>query len=183
MESVFSAMSSLTTASNTSDRRASSSAPVVVSMGEFRLSRDPDGELVAYTLGSCLGVTFYDPQRRIGGILHAMLPSAHVHKNNKSRPTVFVDTGVQCAIDELRRAGADVTNLQCKVFGGAQAMEAGSLFRNGTNNSDMFCQVSREYELQVVAWEISGRVNRTIRLLNQNGDVLVKIPNREDFIR
>lgn len=183
MEGVFAAMTTLPTASSTSDRPASSSAPIVVSMGEFRLSRDPNAELVAYTLGACLGVTFYDPHRRMGGILHAMLPTSHAHQGNKNRPTVFVDTGVQFALDELRRAGAVLGDLQCKVFGGAQAMAAGSLFRNGTNNSDMFCQVSREHELHVAAWEISGRVNRTIRLLNHNGDVIVKVPSREEFIR
>ena len=49
---------------------------VVVGVADFKISTDPLTYLVTYALGSCLGVTFYDEKRRIGGLLHAMLPTA-----------------------------------------------------------------------------------------------------------
>jgi chemotaxis receptor (MCP) glutamine deamidase CheD len=47
----------------------------------------------------------------------------------------------------------------------------------------MFYKLSQEMELDVVAWEVSGRVNRTIRLVNHSGDVIVKVPSKPEFIR
>ncbi len=31
-------------------------------------------ERVAYALGSCLGITTYDPVAKVGGLVHVMLP-------------------------------------------------------------------------------------------------------------
>jgi hypothetical protein len=47
----------------------------------------------------------------------------------------------------------------------------------------MFYRLSHEMELDVVSWEVSGRVNRTIRLNNQTGAVIVKIPSKPEFTR
>jgi len=34
---------------------------IVVGLGEVKISKDPDAVLVAYGLGSCLGIAVYDP--------------------------------------------------------------------------------------------------------------------------
>jgi hypothetical protein len=47
----------------------------------------------------------------------------------------------------------------------------------------MFYKLSQDLLLDVVAWEISGRVNRTIRLANHTGNVIVKVPSKPEFIR
>jgi chemotaxis receptor (MCP) glutamine deamidase CheD len=47
----------------------------------------------------------------------------------------------------------------------------------------MFYKLSQDLQLDVIAWEISGRVNRTIRLDNHTGDVIVKVPSKPEFIR
>jgi len=62
-------------------------------------------------------------------------------------------------------------------------MATDNFFRIGAKNIDMFYKLSQEFEFDVAAWEVSGRVNRTIRLNNLNGDVTVKIPARPEFIR
>ena len=46
----------------------------VVGIAQMKVSADPGDELVAYALGSCLGVAVHDPVARVGGLLHAMLP-------------------------------------------------------------------------------------------------------------
>ena len=47
------------------DRRASP---------RWRCPDRPDEVLVTYSLGSCIGLSLYDPVARVGGLLHAMLP-------------------------------------------------------------------------------------------------------------
>ena len=46
-----------------------------VGMSEIAVSRSPD-VLVAIGLGSCVGVCFYDPVLKYGGMAHVMLPDS-----------------------------------------------------------------------------------------------------------
>jgi len=154
-----------------------------VGVADFKLSTDPLTYLATYGLGSCLGVTFYDEKRKIGGLLHAMLPSARLHEGKKIKETMFLDTGVKFAMGAMERAGAKISQMEVKVFGGAQLIAADRFFRIGSKNIDAFYQISQELELNVTAWEVSGRVNRTIRLNNHTGEVIIKVPAKPDFIR
>ncbi|MEN9468457.1 MAG: hypothetical protein RL630_190 [Verrucomicrobiota bacterium] len=156
---------------------------VVVGVADFKISTDPLTYLVTYALGSCLGITFYDEKRRIGGLLHAMLPSASLHPGQKIREAMFLDTGIPKVLSAMIRVGAKKNDIRCKVFGGAQLMATDNFFRIGSKNIDMFYKLSQELQLDVVAWEISGRINRTIRLANHTGDVIVKVPSKPEFIR
>ena len=40
-----------------------------VGLGEMRFSRDPNDVLIAFGLGSCLGIGMYDPVAKVGGII------------------------------------------------------------------------------------------------------------------
>lgn len=156
---------------------------VVVGVADFKISTDPLTYLVTYALGSCLGITFHDEKRRIGGLLHTMLPTSTLHSGQKIREAMFLDTGIPKILTSMTRAGAKKSDLRCKVFGGAQLMATDNFFRIGSRNIDAFYKLSQEMELDVVAWEVSGRVNRTIRLDNHSGDVIVKVPSKPEFIR
>jgi chemotaxis protein CheD len=96
---------------------------------------------------------------------------------------MFLDTGIAKILSSMIRAGAKKNDIRCKVFGGAQLMATDNYFRIGSKNIDMFYKLSQELQLDVIAWEISGRVNRTIRLDNHTGDVIVKVPSKPEFIR
>ena len=45
-----------------------------VGLGELVISSDPEDVLVAYGLGSCVGIAMYNPVTKTGGLLHAVLP-------------------------------------------------------------------------------------------------------------
>ena len=54
---------------------------VSVGIADMKLTRQ-EGVLITYALGSCVGISFYDPMIRLGALLHIMLPEkigrAHV---------------------------------------------------------------------------------------------------------
>jgi len=156
---------------------------IIVGVADSKISTEPSTYIATHALGSCLGVTFHDFKRRIGGMLHAMLPTASLHEGQKIREAMFLDTGIPRLLAALIRAGGKKGDIRCKVFGGAQLMATDNFFRIGSKNIDMFYRLSHEMELDVVSWEVSGRVNRSIRLNNQTGDVIVKIPSKPEFIR
>jgi len=49
---------------------------VSVGIGQLAISRDPREVLIAYGLGSCIGVSAYDAQTRVAGMVHVLLPDS-----------------------------------------------------------------------------------------------------------
>lgn len=70
-------------------------------------------------LGSCVAVTLWHPQRRIGGMCHFMLP-------NRARPREgapdgrYGDEAVEALVGEIRQARSDPAEFQAKLFGGGR---------------------------------------------------------------
>lgn len=63
--------------------------------------------LITHALGSCLGLAVYDPQAKVGGLLHAMLPLSKINKDKaRANPYMFVDTGVPVLFKTLYNMGA-----------------------------------------------------------------------------
>ena len=46
-----------------------------VGMADYKVGKNP-ATLISYGLGSCIGVSLYDPQTKVGGLLHIMLPDS-----------------------------------------------------------------------------------------------------------
>ena len=76
--------------------------------------------LVTYALGSCMGISAYDPIARVGGLLHVMLPLSAIDPDKaKSAPAMFIDTGLPVVFKECYKAGAHKEDIQVKISGGA----------------------------------------------------------------
>ena len=63
-----------------------------VGIGDMKFSRG-EGRIITYALGSCIGITFYDPVTRLGALLHIMLPAQFEGKD--SNPFKFADSGIR----------------------------------------------------------------------------------------
>ena len=50
---------------------------VKVGMADLRIAKAPD-VLTTLGLGSCIGLTLYDPVLKIGGMVHYMLPDSTI---------------------------------------------------------------------------------------------------------
>ena len=61
------------------DRTARSMRRVVVGIGEFAVSDRPDDLIVTHALGSCIAVCLWDVERRVGGLLHFLLPHSAIN--------------------------------------------------------------------------------------------------------
>ena len=82
---------------------------LIVGIGDCKLSTDPESNLVTYGLGSCIGITLYDPLTRVGGMLHYMLPDSSIMAHDVGlNPTraavldVFAEWGSPASIGNLR---------------------------------------------------------------------------------
>jgi chemotaxis protein CheD len=155
----------------------------VVGIAEMAVSTRRDERLVTYALGSCLGVTVYDPVAGVGGLLHVMLPSSDIdpekaHKN----PYLFVDTGVPELFRACYRAGAVKERLIVKVVGGAFSGEDehADQFQVGKRNLITFKKLLWKNGVILRGEAVGGqRLSRTVSLRLDTGEVLVKANGTE----
>lgn len=92
----------------------------VVGVAELVVSNQLDDVLITYALGSCLGISIYDPVAKVAGLLHVMLPLSSVSPEKaREKPAMFVDTGVPLLFKESYRFGAKKERIWVAVTGGA----------------------------------------------------------------
>ncbi len=70
-----------------------------VGIGEVITSDTPNDVLGAYGLGSCVAICLYDPVAQVGGMLHALLPTAPNGNDRTGNPRKFVDQGTPQSAD------------------------------------------------------------------------------------
>ncbi|MDX2225733.1 MAG: chemotaxis protein CheD [Verrucomicrobiae bacterium] len=154
--------------------------PIVVGMGEYRVGAGP-GTVVTYALGSCVGLTAYDPLNRVGGLLHYMLPTATTTPPEKPDEGRYLDHALPRFLDRLTESGAQKRFLEFKAFGGADTAKL-SLFDVANRNIAALKELSVRLRIFVRVWEVGGRDYRTVSLDLSNGKVLVRT-SLETFYR
>ena len=155
---------------------------LVVGVADMVVSNDSGAEIVTYSLGSCLGVTIYDPVKKTGGLLHLMLPDSKIDAAKAvSAPFMFVDTGVPRLFHAAYKLGADRNRLVVKVAGGAQLLDQQGIFNIGIRNFDALGKLLAQNGLKAHATDVGGLSSRTMRLDLTNGSVTVKTPGANSY--
>ncbi len=149
---------------------------IKVGIGDMKFARG-DSVVITYALGSCIGITFYDPLIKLGGLLHVMLP-ARVDPND---PKVFkyADSGIRETLRKLTAFGLVKSRTVVKIAGGAKMFEmkgsGNSDFGNiGVRNATMVKRVLMDERLRIVAEDIGGSYARTMLINVSNGDVIIR---------
>jgi chemotaxis protein CheD len=149
---------------------------VVVGIAEMAVSNNPSVILTTYSLGSCLGISIYDPVAHVGGLLHLMLPDSGIDAAKAAaKPGMFVDSGVPALFRAAYQLGADKHRVQIAVAGGAQIMDSTGYFNIGKRNYEALVRLFAGHNLRIAAEEVGGFVNRTMHLRLANGEVRLKV--------
>lgn len=149
---------------------------VVVGIADLAVSNNPSVTLTTYSLGSCLAVTVYDPARRVGGLLHIMLPDSSIDPVKAARqPGMFVDTGVAALFRAAYQFGAEKQRMRIAVAGGAQIMDTTGYFNIGKRNYEALIQLFARHGLRIDAEQVGGLVNRTVFMDLATGQVRLKV--------
>ncbi|RJQ60439.1 MAG: chemotaxis protein CheD [Desulfobacteraceae bacterium] len=144
-------------------------------MSDMKISKDPGDILVTYSLGSCVGVTAYDPAAKVGGLLHLMLPDSSLNSGKaQSNPFVFADTGVPAMIRALTKSGALKNRMKIVVAGGAQILDPAGPFKIGRRNFGATRECLKKLHLFADYEEVGGHVDRTLRLIMETGSTLIQ---------
>jgi len=147
---------------------------IIVGLSDMQFSVDPVDVLVTYSLGSCIGVSAYDPQARVGGLIHCLLPSpGEAPDGEKKNPFKFVTTGVPAMVRSLLEAGASQNRL---IFMGAGGANIRSKYHVpiGAENAEALRGVLAYNNVRLAAEEFGGTIPRTMFLHLDTGRVVVR---------
>lgn len=156
----------------------------VVSISSVLVSSAPEDVLITYSLGSCIGVSVWDPRHQHGGLIHCLLPSAKQgHASESDGPSKYVDTGVAALLQALADKGSALADLQIRVAGGANPLKNGAdSMRIGERNVAMLRKLLWKNGLLIAAERVGGDEPRTMSLEVGTGRVLVKTNENEEVI-
>jgi chemotaxis protein CheD len=156
---------------------------LVVKVSDMVASNDAGAELVTYSLGSCLGVSVYDPKKKTGGLLHLMLPDSTINQAKAmSEPYMFVDTGVPLLFKSVYSLGGDRNHLIVKVAGGAQFFDPNRAFNIGERNYLALKNILSRNGFSLTAEDVGGTTSRTLRLDISNGELRVNSPGVKPYV-
>ena len=152
----------------------------VVGIAEIAISDSPDDVIVTYSLGSCLGVTIWDPVSGVGGLAHFVLPISKDHAERASeRPGMFVDTGFVHLIKTFEERGGNRNRAVIKLAGAANAIAATARFAIGKRNYAVFCRLLMKNGLEVHGEDVGGSIPRTLLLHMADGRTVMKTHEEE----
>ena len=147
----------------------------IVGVADAKISNDPEGVLITHALGSCLGITAYDPIAKIGGMLHVMMPLSTINPQRaKDSPYTFVDTALPQFFNKLYASGAQKKQLVVKVSGAARTASSGTKedrFNIGKRNCVVFKKMLWKAGILINAEDVGGTVPRTMSLEIDTGNV------------
>lgn len=140
----------------------------------MKLSRG-EGKIITYALGSCIGISFYDPVTHLGALLHIMLPT----RFNGNDPNVFkyADSGIQETLRKLAVFGMVKSRMVVKIAGGAKMFEisGNASFGNiGERNAESVKRELAKEGIRVAAQDVGGTHARTMSIDLSNGVVTLK---------
>ena len=148
---------------------------VVIGVADCHVTSDTSEVLLTYALGSCIGVSIYDPIARVGGLLHFMLPAAPPGAVDAGRnPYMFADSGIPLMFREAYEKGAQKHRLRVRVAGGAQILDAHGVFNIGQRNCVAMRRIFWKAGVLVHAEETGGKSARTMRFEIASGRVFLR---------
>ena len=148
---------------------------VVVGISDMKVSRNPEEEIVTYSLGSCLGLAIYDPVTGIGGMIHCMLPlSGSDPAKAKTTPFMYTDTGVILLLQTLFEMGVSKKNLIAKAAGCSKILDEKGLFNIGERNYTVMRKILWKNNILITSESIGGAISRTFTLYMAGGRTTIK---------
>src|SRR5258708_965463 len=138
-----------------------------------------DDLIVTYALGSCLGITIYDPAVGVGGMLHVMMPDSSIDPEKAQKnPFMFIDTGLPLLFQAAYHAGAKKERIVIKVAGGGAWLggrDGDTRFQIGKRNFTKLRQILWKNGVFLNAHDVGGESSRTMTLDVGTGEVTLKI--------
>ena len=126
-------------------------------------------------LGSCVAVCLFDPQLRIGGLNHFMLPEMGRSKNSDVDSLLSGAYAMEALLNALLVKGAKKPRLQAKAFGGGTIIDTdGGSLSIGMRNANFAKDWLAREGIPLRSSDFLGPWSRKIIFLPFNGEAFCK---------
>lgn len=131
-------------------------------------------------LGSCVGITFWSPRRRIAALCHAMLPAYPLKPPegmSRAAGHRYVDFAIRDIARQLDALGVLRGEVQTKLFGGGDVLLVSNEAARptvGKLNCEAALRVLDEEGFIVTASSLGGTCGLNIHFHTGTGEVLLR---------
>jgi len=137
--------------------------------GEHYVTQSSE-EMIVTVLGSCVSACIRDPRAGVGGMNHFMLPeSTHGEWGQASASLRYGNFAMERLINDIIRLGGRRSNLEIKVFGGANVLGNGGTI--GHKNSEFIQSYLKAECLPIAARHLYGGNPRRVHYFPSTGKV------------
>ena len=148
---------------------------MIATISDIKISNNADDVIITYALGSCIGITVYDPVAKVGGLLHYMLPDSMLDEQKaREKPAMFADTGIPLLFKSCYAMGAEKKRMIVNAVGGASILDDANFFRIGQKNIMAMRKIFWKNNVMIKAEDTGANYNRTVRLEMRMGKVFVR---------
>jgi len=147
---------------------------VVVRVADLRVGT-ADDILITQGLGSCVAILLHDPEARVGGLAHVLLPSPALSRPD-TNPAKFPQSAIPRLLELMMAGGAQRRRISARLAGGASmfaALSPPGTVQMGERNLVAARQVLRQHDVPLVGEAVGGDFGRTVRLSVGDGRVEV----------
>lgn len=159
---------------------------IKVGMADLKTCVSPDG-VTTLGLGSCVGIAIRDPQTKIGGLAHIMLPDSTAMRNGQANIAKFADTGIVELVRQMEKLGAMRKRMVAKIAGGAtmfpfQGQGNVNVGQVGDRNVEATKAKLKELNIPIIAQDTGANYGRTVIFYPETGDYLIRAVGRAETI-
>ena len=114
-------------------------------------------------------------KKKIGAIFHALLPAIPDNEKNKlsTNHYKYVDSSIKHIINSFYRRGVKQSQIETKVFGGAEGAFKG-VIKPGAKNIMTAFEILSVHNIKIVASDVGGEKGRNLVFVSNTGEVFVK---------
>ena len=164
--------------------------PVVhLKPGELYISDKPTA--VSTILGSCVSITMFHRQLKLGAICHGLLPKCkHSKKRGCHKTCKDLDKYVDCAFIHMKQQfltySINHDEIEVKLFGGAEILlphdHTKGIITVGEKNIKVATQLINAEGFKIMASDTGGSSGRKLFFLPHTGEIYLKRLRKAEVI-
>jgi chemotaxis protein CheD len=127
--------------------------------------------LLTIGLGSCVAIALHDPDAKVGGLAHILLPSPALSRRDQS-PGKFPQTAVPLLLQDMVALGARPSRVTARIAGGASMftnLQPAGTIQMGERNLVAVRAALTHHNIPLVGSAVGGDFGRTVRLYVDDG--------------
>lgn len=155
---------------------------LTVGIADMKFARQ-EGVLITYALGSCIGISLYDPMIKLGALVHIMLPE--ICGTGDRNIFKYADTGLAETFRKMQILGARKPRMIAKIAGGAKMfqLQGNSTLGNiGARNITSVKQILYAEGIRLAASDVGENYARTMSFDVSTGVVKIRTYGRPEIV-